>query len=266
MKKFLTMLLLITPIVLVLALFLVSSKNKDISLLPSPNGKTNVYVFTRPSCENCKKFKEEFYPKLTNQFKDDVNFYDIVLSEPKDEELYDKAAKQCKVNEVPLLVVGKHCIAGYPDNIASKSIPAISENTKDKGILLSYLNKETTENKNTTANAKPKGKSKPTVYVYLSPTCPYCKKFKQEFYPQLKKQYGNKVNFYEPSRNVRPGSEDEKFFKKARAKCNRMAVPLILVGNQCIIGYSATTKKQIITALDKITNEEKTLQVFSWRD
>ncbi len=232
-----------------------SSKNE--------NSKLDVYIFNITPCPSCEQFKEEFYPELKKQFDSKVNFYDYALADFKGAQLYSKLTKGCKAQGVPVLVVGNQCIAGYPADIKDKTVSAINSALKGNGKTASPSKTST----NKTANKNSTKKNKPIVYVYLSPTCPYCQQFKRELYPQLKKRYGDEVNFYEPSPNVRPGSEDERFFKKAKAKCDKIAVPLILVGNKCIIGYSGkTTKDAVITALDKFTDTGKTIQVISWRD
>ena len=242
MKRFFFLICLLLPCVLFAQT--TSSKNE--------NGKLDVYIFNITPCPSCDQFKEEFYPELKKQFDSKVNFHDYALADFKGAQLYSKLTKGCDVQGVPVLVVGNQCIAGYPSNIKNKTVSAIKSALKGNSS-------------NTSSNKK--STRKPTVYVYLSPTCPYCKQFKRELYPQLKRQYGDKVNFYEPSPNVSPGSEDERFFKKAKVKCDRIAVPLVLVGNKCIIGYSGkTTKDAVISALDKITYTEKTVQVISWRD
>lgn len=267
MKKFLIFLLLLTPIILVL----IPSKKQDIYLLPPKNEKPDVYVFTMISCPYCQRFKKEFLPKLKQQFKGKVNFYDFVLSDQKGMQLYSSATSQCNKRGVPLLVVGNKCINGYPGDIKYHAIQAINDTLKEKGFEAVPT---PTTNKQTATNTKPTQKSnlinngKPTVYVFMSSKCPrcqkaYCANFKKEFYPRLQRQYYNKVNFYEPSRTVYPGTEDERFWKKAKIYCKGVISPLVLAGNQCVTGYDNETKTNIIRAIDKVLAESGNVKTYS---
>ena len=257
MKKFLIIILLLTPLILVL----IPSKKQDIYLLPPKNEKPDVYVFTMISCPYCQSFKREFLPKLKQQFKGKVNFYDFVLSDQKGMQLYSSATSQCNKRGVPLLVVGNKCVNGYPGDIKYHSIQAINDTLKEKGfeaVPTPNTNKQTATNTKPTQKSNLINNGKPTIYVWLSPTCPYCKRFKSELYPQLKRMYGDKVNFYEPSNIVYPGSEEERFFKNKAKYCKgRTGVPLILAGSHCVIGYSAAKRTEIFDAIDKFLNERE---------
>ncbi|MDR0646644.1 MAG: hypothetical protein LBG46_06860 [Elusimicrobiota bacterium] len=76
---------------------------------------------------------------------------------------------------------------------------------------------------------------KPDVYVFTSPTCVHCGKFKKEYYPKLKNKYDKKVNFLdlstaEESNNLKLADLAEKYGKGAY-------VPALVVGEHFLLGY-----------------------------
>ena len=134
MKKFLLLLLVLSPLVL----FAQEGNNqsnlnnefKTQNTLPqSKNGKPDVYVFTSPTCGHCLQFKREFYPKLKKEFKDKVNFIDIDTSDGKGNlQLRELALKyDLEYYGVPCLIAGDHCLIGYPDEIKDFAEQAIQE-------------------------------------------------------------------------------------------------------------------------------------------
>lgn len=112
----------------VAAVFLIPSKKESITSLTEKISKPDVYVFTSNTCPYCRQFKQEYFPVLKKEFKDKVNFWDIVLSEDSSENdyrLYYTMSAQCKMNGVPLVVVGNNCMGGYPHNIKGNTKAAI---------------------------------------------------------------------------------------------------------------------------------------------
>lgn len=83
---------------------------------------------------------------------------------------------------------------------------------------------------------------KPNVYVFTSPTCGHCLRFKQEFYPKLKKEFQNKVNFVDI--NTADGEGGLKLMNMAEQyEIDRPGVPCIVAGETCLIGYPGEIKE-----------------------
>lgn len=135
MKKKIGLFILIICVLAVMALFLIPSKKESITSLTEKISKPDVYIFTSSTCPYCRQFKKEYFPVLKKEFKDKVNFWDIVLSENSDENdyrLYSTMSAQCKINGVPLVVVGNNCIGGYPHNIKGNTKAAIESVLNEK--------------------------------------------------------------------------------------------------------------------------------------
>ena len=143
MKKLFLFLILLLPI----TLFAQETKEtpltfeqKQAALPHTDNGKPDVYVFTSPTCGHCLHFKQEFYPKLKKEFKDKVNFVDIDTSDGKGNLLLSDIAVKydLKFYGVPCLVVGEHCLIGYPSEIKDMAKEAIQQtieqNTKTQTL------------------------------------------------------------------------------------------------------------------------------------
>ena len=117
-----------------------STENTLPSLPQSQNGKPDVYVFTSPTCGHCMHFRQEFYPKLIKEFKDEVNFIEVDTSDGKGSLQLRNLAMKYGLEHygVPCLIVGKKCLIGYPSEIkeeAQNAIKtAIKENLKTKEI------------------------------------------------------------------------------------------------------------------------------------
>ena len=117
-----------------------STENTLSSLPQSQNGKPDVYVFTSPTCGHCMHFRQEFYPKLIKEFKDEVNFIEVDTSDGKGSLQLRNLAMKYGLEHygVPCLIVGKKCLIGYPGEIkeeAQNAIKtAIKENLKTKEI------------------------------------------------------------------------------------------------------------------------------------
>jgi len=74
------------------------------------------------------------------------------------------------------------------------------------------------------------------VQVFLSNTCPWCKKLKQEkFIENMRKKYGQDVIVEEYEVHA---AASQVPFQRAVKKCKTTGgVPLVVVGNECIRGY-----------------------------
>jgi thiol-disulfide isomerase/thioredoxin len=76
---------------------------------------------------------------------------------------------------------------------------------------------------------------KPDVYVFTSPTCMHCMKFKKEHYPDLKKKYGGKVNFIDLDTSIAQNSL--KLTDLAGKYGKTPAVPAFVAGEHFLLGY-----------------------------
>ncbi len=91
--------------------------------------------------------------------------------------------------------------------------------------------------------------SKVDVYVFTSPSCIHCIKFKQEMLPLLKGQYKDEVNFVEydtseEGNNIKLGKLAEEY--KADA-----AVPALIAGDKFIIGYPTRIGTEAVAAIEQ---------------
>lgn len=77
--------------------------------------------------------------------------------------------------------------------------------------------------------------TKPDVYVFTSPSCVHCMKFKKEYYPQLKEKYQDKVNFKDMDTSIAANSI--KLSDLAKQYNSTAAVPALVVGDNFILGY-----------------------------
>jgi thiol-disulfide isomerase/thioredoxin len=76
---------------------------------------------------------------------------------------------------------------------------------------------------------------KPDVYIFTSPTCVHCMKFKREHYPDLKNKYSGKVNFIELDASVAENSL--KLTDMAQKYGKDPAVPALAAGEYFLLGY-----------------------------
>ncbi len=77
--------------------------------------------------------------------------------------------------------------------------------------------------------------TKPDVYIFTSPSCMHCIKFKKEYYPELKKMYADKVNFIDMDTSVE--ANNLKLADLAKQYDSPAAVPALVVGNHFLLGY-----------------------------
>lgn len=97
----------------------------------------------------------------------------------------------------------------------------------------------------------------PDVYIFTSPTCVHCMKFKKEYYPTLKKKYEGKVNFIDLDTSIAANSI--KLSDLAKQYDSTPAVPALVVGENFILGYPEDIDLYSEAAIDKaIANSETT--------
>ncbi len=82
---------------------------------------------------------------------------------------------------------------------------------------------------------------KPNVYVFTSPTCGHCIQFKKEFYPQLKEEFKNKVNFIDIDTSDGKGNLQLRDIARQHG-LDYYGVPCIVSGEHCLIGYPGEIK------------------------
>jgi thiol-disulfide isomerase/thioredoxin len=78
---------------------------------------------------------------------------------------------------------------------------------------------------------------KPDVYIFTSPTCMHCIKFKKELLPKLKKQYAQEVNFLEL--DTSKDNNSLKLTDLAKQYGQDAAVPALVAGKYFLLGYPA---------------------------
>lgn len=83
---------------------------------------------------------------------------------------------------------------------------------------------------------------KPNVYVFTSPTCGHCIQFKKEFYPQLKEEFKNKVNFIDIDTSDGEGNLKLRDIA-SQYGLESYGVPCIVSGERCLIGYPGEIKE-----------------------
>jgi thiol-disulfide isomerase/thioredoxin len=96
--------------------------------------------------------------------------------------------------------------------------------------------------------------SKPAVYFFFTPTCPYCNQQKPIYYDI--KEERQDVNFFEYDASSQEGSA--LFYKMATESGldkSRLGVPAIFVGKNALIGLQS--RENIISAIDECINQCK---------
>lgn len=83
---------------------------------------------------------------------------------------------------------------------------------------------------------------KPNVYVFTSPTCGHCLKFKKEFYPKLKEEFKGKVNFIDIDTSDGKGNLMLRDVAE-QYDIEGYGVPCLVAGEYCLIGYPNEIKE-----------------------
>lgn len=123
--------------------------------------------------------------------------------------------------------------------------------------LPTFVLKEPSESEE--ENTLPKSQdSKPNIYVFTSPTCRHCLQFKKEFYPKLKNEFKDKVNFIDIDTSDGKGNlllQD----MAEQYNLDEYGVPCIVAGEHCLMGYPGDIKKLSQAAIkETIKNNAKT--------
>ena len=111
-----------------------------------------------------------------------------------------------------------------------------------------------------TQNTLPQSQNgKPNVYVFTSPTCGHCLQFKREFYPKLKKEFKDKVNFIEIDTSDGKGNIQLREIA-LKYDLERYGVPCLVAGDHCLIGYPNEIKDFSEKAIQEAIDENITTQ------
>lgn len=103
---------------------------------------------------------------------------------------------------------------------------------------------------------------KPNVYVFTSPTCGHCIQFKKEFYPKLKKEFKNKVNFIDIDTSDGKGNLQLRDIAM-QYNLNSYGVPCIVTGEHCLIGYPNQIGEMAQSAINETIRNNTETQTLS---
>lgn len=99
---------------------------------------------------------------------------------------------------------------------------------------------------------------KPDVYVFTSPTCGHCLHFKKEFYPKLKEEFKDKVNFIDIDTSDGKGNLKLRDVSILYGR-NSYGVPCLVTGDHCLVGYPGEIKEMAESAINEtVKNNTKT--------
>ena len=102
---------------------------------------------------------------------------------------------------------------------------------------------------------------KPNVYVFTSPTCGHCIKFKKEFYPKLKKEFKNKVNFVDIDTSDGKGNLQLKDIAEQYGLEN-YGVPCLVAGEHCLMGYPNQIGEMAEVVIDEMVENNTQTKNF----
>lgn len=112
-----------------------------------------------------------------------------------------------------------------------------------------------------TAQAEVKlAEDKPNFVLFVSPSCVHCNKLKAEYWPGLKEQYKDSVNFIEL--DISQGGNNLIFAETAKAYgVQEMGYPAAAIGSTFLMGYPTEIKTYADAAIEKamLLNEKTTL-------
>ncbi|WP_428078179.1 hypothetical protein [Candidatus Avelusimicrobium faecicola] len=112
-----------------------------------------------------------------------------------------------------------------------------------------------------TAQAEVKlSEDKPNFVLFVSPSCVHCNKLKAEYWPGLKEQYKDSVNFIEL--DISQGGNNIIFAETAKAYgVQEMGYPAAAIGSTFLMGYPTEIKTYADAAIEKamLLNEKTTL-------
>ncbi len=101
---------------------------------------------------------------------------------------------------------------------------------------------------------------KPNFVLFVSPSCVHCNKLKAEYWPGLKEQYKDTVNFIEL--DISQGGNNLIFAETAKAYgVQEMGYPAAAIGSTFLMGYPTEIKTYADAAIEKamLLNEKTTL-------
>lgn len=101
---------------------------------------------------------------------------------------------------------------------------------------------------------------KPNFVLFVSPSCVHCNKLKAEYWPGLKEQYKDSVNFIEL--DISQGGNNIIFAETAKAYgVQEMGYPAAAIGSTFLMGYPTEIKTYADAAIEKamLLNEKTTL-------
>lgn len=101
---------------------------------------------------------------------------------------------------------------------------------------------------------------KPNFVLFVSPSCVHCNKLKAEYWPGLKEQYKDSVNFIEL--DISQGGNNIIFTETAKAYgVQEMGYPAAAIGSTFLMGYPTEIKTYADAAIEKamLLNEKTTL-------
>lgn len=101
---------------------------------------------------------------------------------------------------------------------------------------------------------------KPNFVLFVSPSCVHCNKLKAEYWPGLKEQYKDSVNFIEL--DISQGGNNLIFAETAKAYgVQEMGYPAAAIGSTFLMGYPTEIKTYADAAIEKamLLNEKTTL-------
>lgn len=112
-----------------------------------------------------------------------------------------------------------------------------------------------------TAQAEIKlAEDKPNFVLFVSPSCVHCNKLKAEYWPGLKEQYKDSVNFIEL--DISQGGNNLIFAETAKAYgVQELGYPAAAIGSTFLMGYPTEIKTYADAAIEKamLLNEKTTL-------
>ena len=101
---------------------------------------------------------------------------------------------------------------------------------------------------------------KPNFVLFVSPSCVHCNKLKAEYWPGLKEQYKDSVNFIEL--DISQGGNNIIFAETAKAYgVQEMGYPAAAIGSTFLMGYPTEIKTYADAAIEKamLLNEKTNL-------
>ena len=145
------------------------------------------YLFYSAACDHCQWVRQEVIPPLYQEFGQQLQIMAVEISDENNYRWWLDAAHAYGVAEadldVPTLLIGKDVLVG------GESIDA-----EARALIQEYLERGGVDYPDV---SRPGGPLEPTVrfMFFWSPTCPHCTYVKENVFPPLKAQYGDRVQW-----------------------------------------------------------------------